>query len=68
MQKKICSKGCPYYKLLGLIFNMSTITGILHYSSTQDPSNISDEDEMNDNLEHGRVHVDVDYEIPNNPL
>ena len=23
---------------------------------------------MNDNLEHGRVHVDVDYEIPNNPL
>ena len=27
-----------------------------------------DEDEMDDNLEHGRVHVDVDCETPNNPL
>ena len=27
-----------------------------------------DEDEMNDNLEHGGVHVDVDIEIPGDPL
>ncbi|RVW46123.1 hypothetical protein CK203_076232 [Vitis vinifera] len=27
-----------------------------------------DEDEMNDNLEHGGVHVDVDIEIPDDPL
>ncbi|RVW75092.1 hypothetical protein CK203_057890 [Vitis vinifera] len=61
--KGFCSKGCPNYNLLGLIFNPSTATGALHYSSTQDPPNIDDEDVMDDNLEHGGVHVDVDIEI-----
>ena len=50
--------------MLGLIFNPSTAIGALHYSSTQDPPNTDDEDEMDDNLEHGGVHVDVDIEIP----
>ncbi|RVX16294.1 hypothetical protein CK203_014328 [Vitis vinifera] len=62
------SKGCLNYNLLGLIFNPSTTTDALHYSSTQDPPNTNDEDEMDDNLEHGGVHVDVDIEIPNDPL
>ncbi|RVX19112.1 hypothetical protein CK203_008567 [Vitis vinifera] len=63
--KKIPLKECPKYNLLGLIFNPSTATGVLHYSSTQDPPNTNDEDEVDDNLEHGGVHVDVDIEIPN---
>ena len=50
-----------------MIFNPSTATGALHYSSTQDPPNTDDEDEMDDNLEHGGVHVDVDTEIPDDP-
>ena len=54
--------------MLGLIFNPSTATGVLHYSSTQDPPNTNDEDEVDDNLEHGGVHVDVDIEIPDDPL
>ena len=54
--------------MLGLIFNPSTSTGVLHYSSTQDPLNTDDEDERDDNLEHGGVHVDVDTEIPDNSL
>ncbi|RVW15292.1 hypothetical protein CK203_034290 [Vitis vinifera] len=28
----------------------------------------NDEDEMDDNLQHGGVHVDVDCESPNDPL
>ncbi|RVX08197.1 hypothetical protein CK203_017697 [Vitis vinifera] len=40
----------------------------LHYSSTQDPPNTDDEDAMDDNLEHGGVHVDVDIEILDDPL
>ncbi|KAL6347661.1 hypothetical protein AAG906_026189 [Vitis piasezkii] len=59
---KFHSKGSSYYKLLGLIFNPSTTTGVLHYFSTQDPPNTDDEDEMDDNLEHGGVHVDVDVD------
>ena len=51
-----------------MIFNPSTATGALHYSSTQDPPNTDDEDEMDDNLEHGGVHVDVDIGIPDDPL
>ncbi|RVX03247.1 hypothetical protein CK203_019998 [Vitis vinifera] len=56
-------KGCPNYNLLGLIFNPSTTIGGLHYSSTQDSPNINDKDEMDDNLEYGGVHVDVNTEI-----
>ena len=54
--------------MLGLIFNPSTTTDALHYSSTQDPPNTDDKDEMDDNLEHGGVHVDVDIEILDDPL
>ena len=35
---------------------------MLHYSSTQNPPNIDDEDEMDDNLQDGEVHVDLDCE------
>ena len=67
-KKKNHSKGCPYFKLQGLIFNLSIATSILHYLSTQDPPNTDDEDEMDDNLEHGGVHVDVGCEILNDSL
>ncbi|KAL6323751.1 hypothetical protein AAG906_002219 [Vitis piasezkii] len=66
--KKFRLKECPHYKLLRLIFNHSTTTGVLHYSSIQDSPNTDDEDEMDDNSEHGGVHVDIDHEIPNDPL
>ena len=56
---------CIYFHVL---YITSTATSALHYSSTQDPPNTDDEDEMDDNLEHGGVHVDVDIEIPDNPL
>ncbi|RVW21160.1 hypothetical protein CK203_110649 [Vitis vinifera] len=56
-------KGCPNYSLLGLIFNPSTAIGALHYSSTQDSPNTNDKDEMDDNLEYGGVHVDVNTKI-----
>ncbi|XP_059648899.1 L10-interacting MYB domain-containing protein-like [Cornus florida] len=36
-------KGCENYKILGVLFNMSTATGQLHYASTQDPPNIDKE-------------------------
>lgn len=34
----------------------------------KDPSNTDNEDEIYENLEHGGVHVDVDYEFPYDPL
>ena len=55
-------------QFLGLLFNPSIATNVLHYSSIQDPPNTDDEDEMDDNLKRGGVHVDVDYEIPYGPL
>nr|CAN69600.1 hypothetical protein VITISV_007656 [Vitis vinifera] len=66
--KRFCLKEYLNYNLLGLIFNPSTTTDALHYSSTQDPPNTDDEDEMDDNLEHGGVYVDVDTEILDDPL
>ena len=66
--KRFRSNECPNYNLLGLIFNLSTTINVLHYSSTQDPQNIDDKNEMDDNLEHDGVHVDVDIRIPNDPL
>ena len=59
---------CPNYNLLGLIFNPSTTTNALHYTFTQDPPNTDDDDNMDDNSEHGGVHVDVDIEILDDPL
>ncbi|KAL6333895.1 hypothetical protein AAG906_039306 [Vitis piasezkii] len=64
--KRFRSKGCPNYNLLGLIFNPSTNRCpplLFHPRSTKH----DDEDEMDDNLEHGGVHVDVDTEIPDDP-
>ena len=56
---------CIYFHVL---YITSTTTCALHYSFTQDPPNTDDEDEMDDNLKHGGVHVDVDTEIPDNSL
>ena len=58
----------PKLQLARIDFNLSTAISVLHYSSTQDPPNTDDEAEMDDNLEHGGVHVDVDTKIPNDPL
>ena len=54
--------------MLGLIFNPSTTTNALHYTFTQDPPNTDDDDKMDDNSEHGGVHVDVDIKILDDPL
>ena len=54
--------------LLRLIFNPSITISVLHNSSTQDSPNIDDEDNIDGNLQYGRVHMDVDGEIPYGPL
>ncbi|CAL5213456.1 unnamed protein product [Lathyrus oleraceus] len=39
-------KGCDHYKLLDMIFNKNNATGVLHHSSTQDPPNTDEENEL----------------------
>jgi len=59
-------KGCDHYKLLEIIFNKNNATGVLHHSSTQDPPNTDDENELDDQyINNGNgsanyVHVDKD--------
>ncbi|KAI5388193.1 hypothetical protein KIW84_074041 [Lathyrus oleraceus] len=57
-------KGCDHYKLLEIILNKNNATGVLHHSSTQDPPNTDEENEL-DNHYHNNgsashVHVDND--------
>lgn len=59
-------KGCDHYKLLDIIFNKNNAAGVLHHSSTQDPPNTDDENELDDqyinngNGSANHVHVDKD--------
>ncbi|GAV83466.1 LOW QUALITY PROTEIN: Myb_DNA-bind_3 domain-containing protein [Cephalotus follicularis] len=62
------TKGCEHYKLLGLIFNKSTAMGMLHYSSTQEPPNSDEENELDDEFRYSGVHVDVDLTSPDDPV
>ena len=49
-----------HYKLLGIIFNRSTATGILRHSSTQDPPNTQEEYYLEHEYLNSGVHVDLD--------
>ena len=54
------TKGLSNYNLLGLIFNKSTATRVLHYASTQDPPNSDEENALEEQLIHGGVHVNLE--------
>ena len=54
------TKGLSNYNLLGLIFNKSTATGVLHCASTQDPPNSDEENELEERLIHVGVHVNLE--------
>ncbi|XP_030932475.1 uncharacterized protein LOC115958217 [Quercus lobata] len=58
--KMFRTKGLSHYNLLGLIFNESTATGVLHCSSTQDPPNFDEENALEERLIHGGVHVNLE--------
>ncbi|XP_048334822.2 L10-interacting MYB domain-containing protein-like [Ziziphus jujuba] len=53
-------KGCEHYKLLGIIFNKSTATGVFRHASTSDPPNTDDEME----LEAESAHVNISRDNP----
>ena len=54
------TKGLSNYNLLGLIFNKSTATGILHCVSTENPPNLDEENALEEWLIHGGVHVNLE--------
>ena len=54
------TKGLSNYNLLGLIFNKSTATRVLHCASTQDPPNSNEENALEEQLIHGGVHVNLE--------
>ncbi|KAF7800723.1 L10-interacting MYB domain-containing protein [Senna tora] len=51
--------GLEHYNLLGIIFNRSTATGVLHHSSTQAPLDSQQERELENEYLYGRIHVDL---------
>ena len=54
------TKGLSNYNLLGLIFNKSIATGVLHCASTQNPPNSDEENALEEWLIHGGVHVNLE--------
>ena len=54
------TKGLSNYNLLGLIFNKSTATRVLHCASTQDPPNSDEESALEERLIHRGVHVNLE--------
>ncbi|KAL0007644.1 hypothetical protein SO802_009146 [Lithocarpus litseifolius] len=55
--KTFRTKGLSNYNLIGLIFNKSTATGVLHCASTQDPPNLDEKNALEERLIHGGVHA-----------
>nr|XP_048323161.1 L10-interacting MYB domain-containing protein-like [Ziziphus jujuba var. spinosa] len=53
-------KGCEHYKLLGIIFNKSTATGVFCHASTSDPPNTDNKME----LEAESAHVSTSRDDP----
>ena len=49
-----------YYKLFRVIFNKNIAIGVLHHSSIQDSLNTDDENEIDNEYLHGKVHVNLD--------
>ncbi|KAK0585997.1 hypothetical protein LWI29_037568 [Acer saccharum] len=52
-------KGLEHYQMLREIFNTTTATGQLHFSSSQLPPNLDDERALEDKFLNTRVHVDT---------
>ncbi|XP_061340833.1 L10-interacting MYB domain-containing protein-like [Gastrolobium bilobum] len=61
-------KGCEHYKLLGILLNRSTATGVLCHSSTQDPPNTNEELELENQYLNNGVHVDVNQDSSDDDL
>ncbi|KAJ1400273.1 Myb/SANT-like domain [Sesbania bispinosa] len=53
-------KGLDHYKLLRVLFNRSTVTGVFHHSSNQDPPNTDEENELESQYLNAGSHADVD--------
>ena len=43
-----------------MIFNKSSATGVFYHSSTQDPLNTDDKNELENEYLHGGIHVNLD--------
>ncbi|XP_027347978.1 uncharacterized protein LOC113859387 [Abrus precatorius] len=53
-------KRYDHYKLLGMIFNRSTATGVLHHSSTQDPPNTDEKNKLESQYLNSGSYLNVD--------
>ncbi|KAB1223354.1 hypothetical protein CJ030_MR2G028949 [Morella rubra] len=53
-------KGCPYYRILGHIFNRSTAIGALAMPSSVNSSNSDEEQHLERALIDGTVHIDIE--------
>ncbi|KAL6565400.1 hypothetical protein OROGR_002351 [Orobanche gracilis] len=53
-------KGLDHYNLMAIIFNKNSATGVLHHSSTQDPPNTDEENELENQYLNNGVHVNLD--------
>ena len=61
-------KGLEHYQTLGEIFNTTTISGHLRFSSSQVPLSSDEDRELEENfLGHG-VHVDIEDDDSMEPL
>ena len=56
-------KGLEHYEILGYIFNTTTATGQLSFSSSQVPLPSDEDREVEDNFINSGVHVNVDAEV-----
>ena len=48
--------------MLGIIFNKNIASGVLYHSSTQDPPNTDEEQELENQYLNPGAHVDVDHD------
>ena len=53
-------RGCEHYNLLGLIFNKSIATKVLHHASTKDLPDVDDDIELENQLLHSNTLMDLD--------
>ena len=61
--KEFRRKRCENYIQLGTLFNKITATGIMAFASTQDPTNIDEERELDERFIITGVHVNVDVDV-----
>ncbi|CAL8176395.1 unnamed protein product [Prunus armeniaca] len=60
--KQYRTQGLVHYRLLGEIFNTTTVTGQLRYASNQLPPNSNKDRELENNFLNISVHIDVDLD------